>query len=197
MVNFKDNDGKGEFNPFADLNAVRLDQSFTGAIGAKKVTISVGVHRPPKSEFIRTSDRDDCRIDAAIIKDRSTGQDEWYFIAPQVAGVISHECSAVTLLLAVTQRGEPFIWPIPLPGPDGRINEWWRTARIAAEMAMTTWVRVIPSGKSYVTFVAQGNLGEPKWPEESFPKLLKIAFKDRFVDSADHPLLRQLRGEAA
>jgi hypothetical protein len=64
-------------------------------------------------------------------------------------------------------------------------------------MAMTTWVRVIPSGKSYVTFVAQGNLGEPKWPEESFPKLLKIAFKDRFVDSADHPLLRQLRGEAA
>jgi len=42
---------------------------------------------------------------------------------------------------------------------------------------------------------AHGKLGEPEWPELSMGELLKIAFKDRYIDSYDHPVLKRLRGE--
>ena len=32
-------------------------------------------------------------------------------------------------------------------------------------------------------------------PEESLGELLKIAFKSRYIDSFDHPVLKRLRGE--
>jgi hypothetical protein len=36
---------------------------------------------------------------------------------------------------------------------------------------------------------------DPVWPELSMQELLRIAFKDRYVDTLDHIILRQLRGE--
>jgi hypothetical protein len=43
-------------------------------------------------------------------------------------------------------------------------------------------------------FEASGDLPEPVWPEISFEEILKIAFRDRIVDRADHPLVQRLRG---
>ena len=37
--------------------------------------------------------------------------------------------------------------------------------------------------------------GDPEWPDASFKKLLQIAFRDRFIKSLDHPVIRALRGE--
>ena len=34
-----------------------------------------------------------------------------------------------------------------------------------------------------------------RWPEESFTELLKVAFRGRVVDRADHPVIARLRGE--
>ena len=42
---------------------------------------------------------------------------------------------------------------------------------------------------------AQGNLDEPKWPDKSFGELLRIAFENRIIDRADHPVIRELNGE--
>jgi hypothetical protein len=36
---------------------------------------------------------------------------------------------------------------------------------------------------------------EPEWPEVPFGELLRIAFRDRLIESLDHPVLRRLRGE--
>jgi hypothetical protein len=33
------------------------------------------------------------------------------------------------------------------------------------------------------------------WPDISFQEILQIAFRDRIVDRADHPLVQRLRGE--
>jgi hypothetical protein len=38
-------------------------------------------------------------------------------------------------------------------------------------------------------------LPPPTWPELSFGELLKIAFKSRYIDTLDHPVLLKLRGE--
>jgi hypothetical protein len=67
----------------------------------------------------------------------------------------------------------------------------------AAGMAMKDWVRVTPNMArgAYDIDLAVGNLGEPEWPELSFPEILKIAFKDRLIDNENHIIVKRLRGE--
>ena len=48
---------------------------------------------------------------------------------------------------------------------------------------------------AYEVFEATGDLPEPEWPDLPFPEILKIAFRDRIVDRADHPLVQRLRGQ--
>ena len=65
------------------------------------------------------------------------------------------------------------------------------------ELAKTKWLRVAAnmSAGNYEAFEAVAQLGEPQWPDMPFSEVLKIAFKDFMIDSLDHPVLKQLRGE--
>ena len=40
------------------------------------------------------------------------------------------------------------------------------------------------------------DLGEPKWPEESWPEVMKVALRDRLIDSTDHAVVRELLGQS-
>jgi hypothetical protein len=51
------------------------------------------------------------------------------------------------------------------------------------------------SAGCYDVYTASESLSEPEWPTTPFATLLKVAFKDKFIDSLDHPVLRKLRGE--
>ena len=64
-------------------------------------------------------------------------------------------------------------------------------------MAMKNWVRVQSnmSSNSYEVFLATGALADPVWPSQTMRQLLEIAFRDRVIESPDHPVLRKLRGE--
>ena len=72
----------------------------------------------------------------------------------------------------------PALWPIPLPGADGRENEWHRSARIAAGKAMEQWVRLEADRAlgGYKVFAASGQIEDPTWPKETLGELLKVAF---------------------
>ena len=35
---------------------------------------------------------------------------------------------------------------------------------------------------------------DPDWPELSFAEIFRIAFKDRLINSLDHPVVKRLRG---
>jgi hypothetical protein len=67
----------------------------------------------------------------------------------------------------------------------------------AVNLAVTRWVRVVAnlSLGGYDVFEAAGNYSEPQWPDLPFVELLRIAFKDHFIESRDHPVWRRLRGE--
>jgi hypothetical protein len=39
-------------------------------------------------------------------------------------------------------------------------------------------------------------LPEPEWPDRTFREIIRTAFQGRMIDSLDHPLLRQLRGDS-
>jgi hypothetical protein len=76
---------------------------------------------------------------------------------------------------------------------------WYRSAREAAERAITSWLRIkanMSLGVAYELFEATGNFPEPEWPEVEFSEILRVAFRERYIDSIDHPLVKRLRGEA-
>lgn len=48
---------------------------------------------------------------------------------------------------------------------------------------------------AYEASTAPQGVPDPVWPELSFSEVLKIAFRDQFIGTIDHPVLRRLRGE--
>jgi len=47
----------------------------------------------------------------------------------------------------------------------------------------------------YETFIANANLTEPVWPPYDFQQLLNVAFRGRYIQSIDHPIIQRLLGE--
>jgi hypothetical protein len=121
-----------------------------------------------------------------------------YLVAQPLWPALADESTftAKMLFLAVNRQTTPFFWPVRLPGTDGHIDTWSKSALEAAQMAMHTWVRVAPdmSLGAYTVYYADHAV-EPVWPELSMRELLRIAFKDRYIDTLEHPVLRQFRGE--
>jgi hypothetical protein len=188
-----DNTGQAP-NPFNPA-ALRLGQSFSDAVGVKKLLTTVPVRKPNRQDFVRVHPDPAFRLTPAAIIELKEDR-ETYILSPGIAQQLPGEFSAVTLNTAINRQGVLQIWPVKLPGPDGKHNEWHRSAAEAAERATERWVRVTAnmSAGGYDIFEASGDLSEPVWPEISFEEILKIAFRGRFVDCDDHPLLHKLRG---
>jgi hypothetical protein len=49
--------------------------------------------------------------------------------------------------------------------------------------------------RAYDIIRARGDLGDPQWPDHSFESLIKLAFRDNLIDSADHAVVRDLYGD--
>jgi hypothetical protein len=183
-------------DPF-DPASLRLSQDFGAGLGVKKALLSVPVRKPANSWWVRVHPSEEYRLQTAVIElkeDRET-----YLVAPALWPDLAAEAtfSPRALFTAVNRQGVLFLWPIRLPGPDGRVDEWSRTAHEAAGLATKGWVRVAANMAlgAYEVFQAGGQLGEPEWPQLPFRDLLRVAFKDRLIDALDHPVLRRLRGE--
>ena len=181
-------------NPF-DPAALRLDQSYADTVGVKKLLTTVPVRKPNRQDFVRVHPDASYRLTPAAIIEVKDDR-EVYLVTPNLAPGLVGEFSTVTLFTTINRQGTLHLWPVKLPAPDGRHNEWHRSAAEAAERAMKKWVRVTASMSlgAYEIFEASGDLPEPVWPDFSFQEILRIAFRERIVDRADHPLVQRLRG---
>ena len=192
------NDGNGEIvgveDPFADLNNLRLTQDFAETCGVKKLLTTIPVCKPNGQDFIRVHPKPAYRESFPVIDLKE--ERELYIVTRNMQAELSTECVPVTLFTAINRQGVVFLWPGRLPGPDGKVNEWWRTAAEAATLAMTRWVRVKANMDlgAYEIFPATGTLQDPAWPELPFNELLRIAFRDRIIDNPDHQVVKRLRG---
>ena len=182
-------------NPF-DPTSLRLDQSFVDTVGVKKLLTTVPVRKPNRQDFVRVHPDPQYRLTPAAIIEVKEDR-EVYLVTPSLAQNLPGEFSVVTLYLAINRQGVLSVWPVKLPGPDGKHNEWHRSAAEGAERAMGVWVRVTANMSlgSYEIREATGELPDPDWPAYPFEEILRVAFRDRIVDRADHPLLQRLRGE--
>jgi hypothetical protein len=183
-------------DPF-DPAKLRLSQDFAAELGVKKALTTVPVRKPDKTWFVRVHPLADYRLTTAVLELKE--EREVYIVPPNLYPQLATETaiSPRTLFTAINRQGVVFIWPVRLPGSDGKIDDWSRSAMEAAQLAMKGWVRVqanLALG-AYEIMQATASLPDPTWPQESFAELLKVAFRDKLVDSRDHPVLRKLRGE--
>lgn len=183
-------------NPF-DPAALRLSQSFADTVGVKKLLTTVPVRKPGRQDFVRVHPDPEYRLTPAAIIELKEDR-EVYLVTPKMAQVLPSEFATVTLLTTINRQGVLHLWPVKQPGPDGKHNEWHRSAAEAAERAMEQWVRVTANMSlgAYEIREAIGDAPDPAWPDISFEEILKIAFRDHIVDSVNHPLVQRLRGVA-
>ena len=180
--------------PF-DLDALRLDPG-ADLVAVKKVIVRVGVRKPGPQEFVRTRPGPGYRLDTALIELKA--ERESYLLAPALRAELGDEARSVRLYTTISRGGVPFLWPVALPGPDGRQNPWHQSAHRAAELATREWVRLRASQEAgeYEIHAAAAPLPEPEWPELSLKEMVKLASSETLIDSVDHPVVRRLRGLA-
>jgi hypothetical protein len=180
-------------DPF-DPASLRLSPEYAD-VAVKKVITTMRCGKPYKQDFVRVRSGDEWRLDTMILEEE--GGDS-YIVPPSLHEHLARECFRARLVLAMTRSNDMFLWRLKLPGVDGRSNHWNDSALSAAQLAETKWVRVISNMTAgcYDVFKASGINIEPQWDDDlKFSDILRLCFKERFIDSLDHPLLKRLRGE--
>jgi hypothetical protein len=102
---------------------------------------------------------------------------------------------AVPLLSSL---GSYMLWIINMTERNGELSGWSSSAMDAVSEATGKWVRIIADTEegAYTTFVAQNQeaLGSPSFPDWSLEKVIALAFKDRIIESLEHPLVKVRAG---
>lgn len=146
-------------------------------------------------EFIRE------RTYIYVDKDEAGMEKETYFLDSNFSlqiedADLSTLFNYVTLHLAIERHAEkPFVWGVRHPILGGRDNEFWRSAREAAETAKTCWLRISAGEGAYDIYMPRVMPPDPVWPKTPFEQILRIAFKNRIIDGPDHPVMRAYWGD--
>ncbi|HIG66207.1 MAG TPA: hypothetical protein EYQ43_11810 [Methyloprofundus sp.] len=181
-------------NPF-DPQKLRLSQNYGASAGVKKLITTIPVRKPGKQDFVRVHPDPAYSIETAVLEFKEEG--ETFLVAPELWDALPGELTSKALLPTINRQKVISLWPIRLPGEDGRIDAWNQSAMDAAMLAQKHWVRVSANMGlgAYDVYEATGEIPEPQWPELDLGQLLEIAFKGKFITDLNHPAIKRLRGE--
>jgi hypothetical protein len=186
---------QGEKSDAFDLSKLRLSQNFHEILGVKKALLTVPVRRPSRQEFIRVHPGEDMCFHTAVLELKE--ERETYLVDRSLWQELPGEIIAKVLFTTINRQGVLTLWPIRLPGEDGRLDQWNRSALEAAEIAKRKWIRIAANMSlgAYEIYQATGDLPEPEWPDVTFDEIIRIAFGGRFIDRVDHLVVQRLRGQ--
>ncbi len=187
-------ENKSELDRLFDVEALRISPDYAATLGATKVLTTVPCRKPDRQAFIRVRPEADFQFVTAVIEIKEDR--EVFLLDPALRESVGHELQIKLFYTAMTKQGTLFLWPVRMPGPDGRLDTWNESAHTAAQHAMHAWIRVQSNRQlgGYEIYQAAGNIPEPEWPDKTMAELLQIAFKKNFIKDLDHPVLRALEG---
>jgi hypothetical protein len=174
-----------------------------GAAKMVKRTLRLKAKKPNPRRFIRV--HPEMSASVAIFLDPND-EDEFEKAPYVVLGHVAEELSGSDIVpnvvyLYAYRTGSLGLWPCPLTGSGGRRANAWGTTRLeVAEKAKTSWVRCHASddGEGYAYTEPVDLFPDPAWDRwlrgRSMLQLLGIAFRDRVIDTLDHPVLREFDG---
>ena len=194
------NEGGGESKiPKIDLNSIRLNQDFDTQNLGEKVIDRIPVRKPHKTEFFRVRPESEFQIAAAMLEVQEGMGKKEYLLNPSIAGSIGSLVRKKALFVAINREHNLIVVPVNLPDETGRLDTWSQSRYRAVMQAMTAWVRIEANMNAggYDQFRArEGVISDPVWPDLSMDDIVNIAFRDLYIDSAEHPILLKLKGEA-
>jgi hypothetical protein len=184
-------------DPF-DPSALRVDE--VADIETERVLTTVPVRKPNRNEFFRVHPREEFCLPQTLVIEHVSGMDRHtYLVQGDARLAIADELRLVRIFTAISKAGTVFLWPAKLPRPDRDAGRRWaETALHVAEQAKFNWVKMVGNRDlgAYDLFRARGDLGDPQWPaDKSFQDLLRLAFQEFVITSADHPVIKELNGE--
>lgn len=179
-----------------DLTKLALTQNFTQLAGVKRIITTVPVRKPSPQQFFRVRAGAEWSMQALTLSLKDEG--ETYFVHPELYAELASEVRVKLLYLYVTRDGSPGLWPVNMPGDDGRLDTWSQSAHSAAGIAQSSWIRLqaIRTVGAYEVRAAAALNDEPVWPDLTMREILNLAFRDKLITSTDHPIVKNLRGEA-
>ena len=155
--------------------------------------------KPGKDEWFRVCpDRGYILASASTYERSGDAGRETHLITPPMRQHFGSLAKPVRVFTCVNRYGDYFLWAAKLPVPGNSGNSYADSALLGAEDGMRLWVRLESNQRTrtYDRYLAHGDLGEPKWPDQPFRDLLALAFPgDLLVSRDDHPVIRELRGE--
>jgi hypothetical protein len=184
-------------DPF-DPAALRTDG--LADIETERVLTTVPVRRPNRTEFFRVHPLAKYCLPETLVVEHESGLDRHtYLVQGPARQAIPGELRLVRIFTVINKAGTVFLWPAKLPRPDRDAGRRWaETALQVADQAKFAWVKMIGNRDlgGYELFRARGDLGDPQWPaDKTFKDLLRLAFQDFVITSADHPVIKELNGE--
>lgn len=178
-----------------DLDAMRLPSDFGAIVGVQKVLTMVPIRKPSPQAYVRVHPDVTWTFVVAVVEMKD--DNDVYLVLPELYSALAQEARPKQLYIGITRDGNPFVWLVNMPGPDGRIDTWSQSAHAGANLAKTHWVRIKSNRDlgAYEVLQATNLKEEPSWPELSFKELVNLAFRGKVIDSLDHVVIRRLRGE--
>jgi hypothetical protein len=182
-----------EYDPFDPVNLHR-PAGFQAALGVRKILSEVPCRKPLKEWWFTVSPEAEHHVETYLIELKEE-RGALYYVSPLLWDYLQNEPTLTyqRLSLCQTRQGKSFFWPLKLPGPDGKLNEWAQSAHDAALRGRGTWIRLQADMHlgQYQLYAADLPV-EVVWPPHTMKELLRICFKERLIDRLDHPIVRQL-----
>ena len=191
---------KPSYDPFSEEGFAR-DQTRQRGAAIRRDT-SFTIRRPRPNSFFRVHPEYTYTTHIYIDKGEDGLEKDSYLLTPRFVedelpddfmGPIRRFCHYLT---KERHADKAFIWRIGIPDVGGRDNEYNRTAREIANMAMIRWLRIQLGVGSWDYYEPRFEiLDEPVWPDLPWREIMSLGYKGRVIDSMNHPVMRAMAGE--
>ena len=177
------------------IESLRLPDNFLQSNTGIKQPLKPTFGKLNKHRFSRVNPDPAFQSRVLLVTDKE-GDRESYLATPSLASRLGGMAAPKILRLAVDNAGVPRLIAEPVIDPNGRPNLWNTSYVQAIRAGEKSWVRIEAnmSAGQYEIIIASGDLGDPIWPPQTMDELVLQCFEGRIINTADHPLIRQLEG---
>jgi hypothetical protein len=188
---------EAQFDPY-DPESYKTGQNMAAATGVREVIVELPVCKPMAHWWVRRHPDPTYVFDTWVIDIRDI---EGVYMAvkplwPRLVGTPGFR--RVHLYLATTMQGKAFVWPVRVPADDTKPpDKWMRMPLAAIAQAKDVWTQIAwDEGQRQHRLHSSDRTDSPQFPDLTPRRVLELAFKNYTIDNWNHPILRQIRGEA-
>lgn len=196
---FKLEDVEAESIETADFGGFKLEDLLVSedeeaGIETKPIVTSIAVRKPDKQWFFRVDPDPAYQAKLRVL----LYQEDTYLLAPGLwrHPDLARDTKLRHFVYCKTSHGVFFLWPVPVPTDADNI-QCWKTAQDAALQAQRRWIRMAwdSDRRDYSLVTPVDSLPEPDFDRDmSLEQLLNLGFRDRYITSLEHPVVKKLRG---